>query len=215
MGARIVVVFGLGAALIAVLGYLWASQPVPKRLDPLAVPTFEDKAAHAGRSTMVPRPTLLPTDCTDLLPGQPDMAALLGGPTGSVRVHSVIGVAAPSVGQLERLTCLYTQPGRPAPSVTVIIGVFADPTSAARQRDRNISAEGGDTRASAPAPLGAANATLLTEPARRLLMLAYDRYTVTAGLANGVLPDAEAGPMLTDLTQRMLPALTPPSQPRH
>jgi hypothetical protein len=42
-------------------------------------------------------------------------------------------------------------------------------------------------------------------------MVDYDRYTVTASLAHGVVPDAQDGPVLVDLVRRVLPNLAPPA----
>jgi hypothetical protein len=190
--------------LVAGFGYAWAGEPAPVPTAPVAVPTFAIPAAGAGPAGSAPRATLLPTDCAELLPGQPDMSALLGRPTGSVGMHTVVGVPAPSVGQRERLTCVYLNGG-----LTLTLGAFTDPASATAQRDRNIAVERTDSLAIAPAALGLARATMLTESSRRLLLVAYDRYTLTAAMAPGVVPDDQAGPVLTDLAQRVLPRLAP------
>lgn len=213
MGVQVATIFAAGVVLVGGIGYAWARQPAVVTGAPLAVPSFSAPAAGAGAAARAPRTSLLPTDCADLLPGQPDMAALLGRPSGSVGVHSVVGVAAPSVGQLERLTCTYQQGGR-ANGLTLTLGAFDDPTGAAAQRDRNIEAERADTLSAEPAPLGVARATVVTERAARLLMVAYDRYTLTVRLAPGVVPDDQQAPMLTDLAQRVLPGL-PPGSTRH
>jgi hypothetical protein len=206
VGIQAAAIFAAGVALVVGAGCVWASEPVPTNSAPLAVPSFSASSAGSSTPSPAPRSTLLPIDCADLLAGQPDMAALLGRPIGSVGVHSVVGVAAPSVGQLERLTCNYQQ-GATVTGLALTLGAFADPSSAAAQRDRNIAAERADTLASAAAPLGDARATVLTEAARRMLLLAYDRYTLTETLAPGVVPDDQQTPMLTDLAQRVLPVL--------
>ena len=204
MGVQVATVFAAGVVLVGGIG--WASSPVSVSTAPLPVPTFSTRsAAPAGPP---PRTTLLPTDCADLLAGQPDMAALLGRPSGSVDPHSVVGVAAPSVGQLERLTCSYRQGGKDT-GLSLILSAFANPTAAATQRDRNIAAERADTLANTPEPMGDAKATVLTERDRRMLMVAYDRYTLTEALAPGVVPDGQQTPVLTDLAQRLLPGLAP------
>jgi hypothetical protein len=203
-------VFAATVVLVAGIGYAWARQPAPVEAGPLPVPGFSTSATGAGLPRAAPRATLLPTDCADLLPGQPDMSALLGRPTDSVGVRSVIGLPAPAVGQLERLTCNYQVRGG-GDGLSLTIAAFTDPGSAAAQRDRNIAAEHLDTVASTSAPLGEARATMLSQRSRQLLMIAYDRYTVTATMAPGVVADNQSGPVLTDLVQRVLPHLAPPA----
>jgi hypothetical protein len=213
VGIQGATIFAAGVVLVVGLGIVWARQPSGGMAGELPVPDFSTPAASAAPSTAAPaRTTLLPTDCGQLLPGQPDMAALLGRPTGSVGVHTVRGVAAPSVRQLEKVSCSFTPQG--SGRLTLTLGAFDDPTAAAVQRDRNIAAERSDTRSSAPAPLGIAQATLVEEQGKRLLMVAYERYTLTAALDDGVVPDGQAEPVLTDLAQRVLPALVP-TQGKH
>lgn len=213
MGGSWATVVAFGAAVVVGLGCVWASQPTSDDAAPLAVPSFATPTRSAAVSSVPPRPTLLPTDCADVLPGHTDMAALLGKPNGSVGVHTVVGQPSASVSQLERLTCNYQPAGGPATGLVLNLTAFADPASAAAQRDRNVAAEG-DARASSPAALGSARATLLIEPDRRLLLVSYDRYTLSLGIAPGVVGDDQVEPVLTDLAQRVLPGL-PPSPNQH
>jgi hypothetical protein len=190
----------------------WASLPASRTPPALAVPTFAAQAGQLGpAATVAPRATLLPTDCAEVLTGPVDASALLGQPTGTVGVHTVMGVPAPSVGIVERVSCGYQAPGQGGPTLQLGLAAFTDAPSAAAQRLRNIAAERGDTRASAPVALGDAHAVLLNQPTRSLLMVDYDRYTVTASLAHGVVPDAQDGPVLVDLVRRVLPNLAPPA----
>jgi hypothetical protein len=190
----------------------WASLPASRTPPALAVPTFAAQAGQLGPTAAVaPRATLLPTDCAEVLTGPVDASALLGQPTGTVGVHTVMGVPAPSVGIVERVSCGYQGPRQGGPALQLGLVAFTDAPSAAAQRLRNIAAERGDTRASAPVALGDAHAVLLNQPSRSLLMVDYGRYTVTASLAHGVVPDAQDGPVLVDLVRRVLPNLAPPA----
>ncbi|HTF54668.1 MAG TPA: hypothetical protein VK735_45115, partial [Pseudonocardia sp.] len=91
---------------------------------------------------------------------------------------------------------------------------FTDPDAAAEQRGRNVAAESPDTQASRQVELGGAKATLLTEPSRTLLLVDFDRYTLSASIAPGVVPADKPEPVLTDLAQRILANLVPPAN-RH
>jgi hypothetical protein len=205
-------VFSLGAVLIAGFGYAWASDPPAGHAPALPVPSFSGSATTVHADGAPPRTTLLPTDCAAVLPGPTDMAALLAKPTGSVGVRTVVGVPSPQVGQLERLTCNYQVPGVDGSGLVLTLTAFADPAAASAQRARNVAAEQSDTRAVRPGALGAAEATLLAQPGRRMLMVAHQRYTLTAILATGVVPDQHIEAVLTDLAQRVLPNLAPPTR---
>lgn len=209
---RLGVVVAIGVMVVVGFALGWASLPASRTPPALAVPTF---TAPAGQSEPVPavapRSTLLPTDCADVLTGPVDASALLGQPTGSVAVRTVMGMPAPSVGILERVSCGYQRAGQGVPAMQLGLAAFDDRPSAAAQRLRNVAAERGDTRASSPVALGEATAVLLTQPTRSLLMVDYDRFTVTASLVHGVVPDDQVGPVLVDLVRRVLPTLAPPA----
>jgi hypothetical protein len=203
LGVMVVVGFALG----------WASSPASRVPPATPVPSFTAQTGQsAGGPAVAPRATLLPADCAEVLTGTVDAAALLGQPTGSVGVRTVLGVASPSVGLLERMSCGY-QRGQGAPVLQVGLAAFRDAPAADKQRMRNVAAERGDTRAATPISLGDTRAVLLSQPTRSLLMVAYDRYTVTASLAHGVVPDAQVGPVLADLVRRVLPTLAPAAAP--
>jgi hypothetical protein len=214
VGVRLGVVVAIGVMVVVGFALAWANLPASRVPPTLAVPTFTAPTGQAGPAQDVaPRATLLPTDCVDVLTGPVDASALLGQPTGSVGVRTVWGVPAPSVGMLERVSCGYQRAGQGAPAMQLGLAAFTDQPSAAAQRVRNVAAERGDTRADVPVALGDAKADLLTQPTRSLLMVDYDRYTVTASLAHGVVPDDQVAPVLVDLVRRVLPTLTPPAAP--
>jgi len=199
----------VAAVLVGALSYLWVRPPEGALTSPINLPSFA--TVDVAPPDLAPgRTTLLPTDCTELLVGSPDMSALLGQPLGSVGTHSVVGQPSPSVGQLERLTCSYSVSGRDAPALVLTATGFTDPGAAAEQRGRNVVAEGPDTQAYRQVELGGAQATLLTESSRTLLLVDYDRYTLTASIAPGVVPSDKPDPVLTDLAQRVLANLVPP-----
>lgn len=208
MGARFAAVVAVAMLVLAGFGVAWAGDAGGQGASVAVtlVPSFGPTRVSPSVATP-PRPTMLPTDCAEVLPGPTDMAALLGAPTGSVGVRTVLGVPSPQVGQLERLTCNFQAPGRPGPALVLTLTAFTDATAATTQRDRNLAAERSDSRAAQMAPLGSARATLLTQSGRRMLMVANNRFTLTAGIAAGTVPDAAAEPVLTDLAQRVLPTL--------
>lgn len=215
VGLRAIVVLALGTVLLLSGAFGWASQPAASEAPFLPVPTFaapaptlDPSAARVSR-----RATLLPTECGDLLSTPVDASALLAQPVGSLGAHAVVGVSSPSVGLLERLTCNYRRADRGAPVLVLGLGAFTDPGAAVRQRDRNIAAERGDTRAARHVPLGNASSTLLTQPTRYLLMVAYDRYTVTLQLARGVIPDDQVEQVLVDAARRVWPEVAPALPP--
>jgi hypothetical protein len=95
----------------------------------------------------------------------------------------------------------------------VRLAAFTDPAAALRQRNRNTAAEARDTTTSHSFALGKASTTLLHQHRRHLLRLAYDRYTMTLDLADGIVPDQHIEPVLTDLARRIWPNLPPPGPP--
>lgn len=213
MGVRTVVTFGLGALLTAGFVLGWVQAGNEPELTNLPVPRFgsanagDPNAARAAR-----RETLLPVDCGEVLPGPVDAAALLAMPTGSVTARGIIGVGSPSVGLLERLTCNYFPAHKASGPPLMVIGLaaFTDQAGARAQRDRNIAAERTDTLASRPVPFGDAQATLLSQRDNYLLMVTYDRYTVTASVARRLVPEANAEAVLVDLVRRVWPGVLPP-----
>jgi hypothetical protein len=197
----------MAALLVTGLGYVWAREPAGSVAEPVAVPSFSAPTASLAPPAPT-RPTLVPTDCADLLAGSPDMPALLGLPVDAVNTRAVIGLPSPSVGQLERVTCTYTVTGQSAPGVVIMVAAFTTPEAAAAQRDRNVAAES-DTRSAEPVSIGAAHGPLLTERGQHLLFVAYDRFLVTAGINPTLAPGGQVKPVLLDLVQRVLANLAP------
>jgi hypothetical protein len=212
-GVLIALVFALvtGAVLT------WFGAGASSGTSAVDLPTFTAQGEEAAPPLVQSRATLLPADCAGVLTGPVDAAGLLAQPTGSVAVHTMLGVPSTSVGLLERMSCGYQRSGPTggsgAPMLQLGLSAFSDSSAAGEQRLRNVAAERGDTRAAVPVALGEAAAVLLTEPTRTVLMAAYDRYTVTASLNHGVFPAAEEGPVLVDLTRRVLPNLAPAAAP--
>jgi hypothetical protein len=204
----------LAFALVAGAVLTWVDAGASNGASAVVLPTFTAQAEQAGPAPVHARATLLPADCAEVLNGPVDAAGLLAQPTGSVAVHTVLGVPSTSVGLLERMNCGYQRNGATGgagdPMLQLGLAAFSDGSAADEQRLRNVAAERGDTLAAAPIALGEAHAVLLTEPARTVLMTAYDRYTVTASLDRGVFPSAQEGPVLVDLVRRVLPNLAPP-----
>lgn len=210
VGVRAAVVFALGAILVVGAALGWASTPSEPDGPTLPVPSFSGTAPTTqDPAKLAKRSTLLPIDCAGVLSKPVDAAALLAQPVGSLDASSVVGVPSPSVGMLERLTCTYRRVNQQDPVLVLWMAAFTDPGAATDQRDRNVAAERGDTRALKDVPLGRARATLLTQPSRYLLMLAYDRYNITLTLPKGVVPDPQVEPVLVDLARRVWPDIAP------
>jgi hypothetical protein len=208
---------------VTLAGSVWilASQPTLATKAAVAVPTFDTPRSvdawpdgPAPLSTL-PRSTLLPGDCSEVLAGPVDVAALFAAPVGSYTDRTVVGVASPSVGMLEQLSCTYQRQdtGENSGPLVLRLAAFADPAAAESQRNRNIAAEADDTRSARPVMVGNAHATLLTQPRDYLMLLAYDRYTMTLDLARGIVPDQNVEPVLTDLARRVWPNLAPARNP--
>jgi hypothetical protein len=212
--SRRALLVALAFALVAGAVLTWVDAGASNGVSAVVLPTFTAQAEQAAPPPVRSRATLLPADCAEVLSGPVDAAGLLAQPTGSVAVHTVLGVPSTSVGLLERMNCGYRRNGPTRgtgdPMLQLGLAAFSDGSAADGQRLRNVAAERGDTLAAAPIALGEAHAVLLTEPARTVLMTAYDRYTVTASLDRGVFPPAQEGPVLVDLVRRVLPNLAPP-----
>jgi hypothetical protein len=214
MGLRVVsglrVVAALAVTTTMIIGVSWAWKPAPSVTDPVPLPGFTAPASARAAPDPLRRDTLLPTSCADLFNGSPDITALLGQPIDSLDAHPIVGLPSASVGQLERLTCTYTQAGHNQPILVLTVAGFTDPAAAAAQRERNLTAERSDTLTDKPVTMGTAHATLLTEPGHTLLFVAAGRDTLTADLTSGAVPSPQTEPILTDLAQRILPNLTAP-----
>lgn len=174
------------------------------------VPTFSGTPAHAAAPARR-RDTLLPSDCRDVITGS-NMSALLGQPVDSVQERAVLGQPAPSVGQLERVTCLYQRAGGriDPPSVTLNLTAYTSDEAADAQLTRNVDAERPDALSSEQLTIGTARAVLFAERGSSVLMVASGRSAVTVTLRDGVVRADQARQVMTDLAQRVLPNLVPP-----
>ena len=189
------------------------------------VPTFSS-ATNPGPSDRPARETLLPTDCTDVLSAE-RMAALLGQPLDGVAVRTVIGQPAPSVGQLERVTCRYQRvpSGRQLDSrgvgqdwagdVVIILTAYGTREQARNQHGTNVAAERSDARSAGNLSIGSAPAVLFDEATQTVLMVVSGRSAVSVAVQRGVVAPNDARAMLVDMAQRVLPTLAPeqPSAP--
>jgi hypothetical protein len=201
----------LGFAVVLYIS-AWILAGTSEPATPVALPTFD--AAPATRDAAPSaRTTALPTDCAETITGPVDITALLGRPIGSVAAQSITGIPSESVGLTERLTCRYRDSRGTGPTtlLQMTAAAFTDPAAAEQQRRRNVAAEQADALTVTDVPLGAARATLLTGREHAVLMVAHDRYTLSATLPHGVFPADQEQEVLTDLACRVLPALAPPS----
>lgn len=199
-------------------------------VDQEPIPTFSGPASSRAPSPTA-RDTLLPTDCTDVLSAE-KMAALLGQPVDGVGSRAVIGLPAPSVGQLERVTCRYQRVssgpanrfGAPIVAqsgpadVVIILTAYGTRAQARNQHSTNVAAERSDARSATELSIGSAPAVLFDEGEQDVLLVTTGRSAVSVALRRGVVTSAEPRAVLVDLAQRVLPVLpaeTPatPDQP--
>lgn len=192
----------LAVVLAAVLAGCGGAAPQATVIPVLPTPRVQTPApAH--------RDTLLPTDCTEVLPDEL-VAALLAQPVDAVSSHTVLGVGSPSVGLLERLDCGYRRRGD-ATTATLQLRAqaYTDPAAASRHLAINVAAEGAVVRTTQNIAIGTAPAVLLTEPGRSALMLTDARVNLTISLFVAVVPTLATPAVLVDLAQRVLPTLAP------
>jgi hypothetical protein len=198
----------LGTALV-VLWLVTACGASSSEIDRQPVPTFDSTPA-ASADSAGHRTTLLPTDCQDIATG-PTMSALLGKPMDSVRTHTVRGMAAASVGRLERVTCMYQLAGVKAgpPALALNMTAYVSPQAADRQLTTNVNAERSDARAVDNFQIGSARAVLLAEKGQNVLLVTSGRCSVTMTLRDGVVAGDQTKAVMVDLIQRVLPNLGP------
>ena len=201
----------LAAGLALALGACSASGA-----ESIAVPTFPAPAEEGGPTTgPADDGNVVPGDCTRIL-GAPDLEALLGLPLGSVALRTTVGVAEPSVGRTERVSCRYTRIGGPArPLLDINATAYRDAEAAVKQWRVNVDAEPGERR---DVPLGSAFAVLFEQRGEGLLMVAHSTSNLTLVLPDQPLPGGRSrGDVLVDLALRVLPAVsvetTPPPPP--
>jgi hypothetical protein len=174
-----------------------------------AVPTFPS-AQQGGAAAPKPRDTLLPADCETVFSGV-DMSALLGQPIDSIKAKAVVGVSAPAVGRLEKVSCLYRRSAAKAgpTDVDLILYAYTDSEAADHHTDTNIAAERANSHAVEPLSIGSARAVLLAEDGQSMLFVVNGRSAVCLTMRNGVVPDDQMRPIMLDLAQRVLPNLAP------
>lgn len=199
------------ATATAVIGLLCGCAGSAPSGDDEPVPTFSSAPSADGPlAPRAARTTLLPVDCADVLAG-PRMAALLGLPVDSVGVRTVVGQPAPSVGRRERVSCLYRRNGNRSatPDLAMVLAAYDTPESADRQLRTNVAAERPAARTADDLAIGSAPATLFDEGTTTVLLVASGRSSLSMTLREGVIAPAQVRPVLVDLAQRTLPALTP------
>lgn len=178
-----------------------------------AVPTFPS-ALHGGLAAAKPRDTLLPAECDTVFSGVA-MTALLGQPVDSITAKAVVGVSAPAVGRLEKVTCLYRRSATKAGPTDVDLNLYAytDAAAADHHTDTNIAAERASSHASENLSIGTARAVLLAQDGQSMLFVVNGRSAVNLTMRNGVVPDDQMRPIMLDLAQRVLPNLAPETTP--
>jgi hypothetical protein len=178
-----------------------------------AVPTFSSDQ-HGGAAAAKPRDTLLPADCETVFSGVA-MTALLGQPVDSIKAKAVVGVSAPAVGRLEKVTCLYRRAATKTGPTDVDLNLYAytDAEAADHHTDTNIAAERANSHAVENMSIGTARAVLLAQDGQSMLFVVNGRSAVNLTMRNGVVPDDQMRPIMLDLAQRVLPNLAPEPAP--
>jgi hypothetical protein len=132
-GLRVVAALAVTTVMIA--GVRWAWKPAPSATEPVPLPEFNAPATARAGPDPLRRDTLLPTSCADLLTGSPDLPTLLGQPSDSLDAHPIVGLPSASVGQLEQLTCTYTQTGHNHPGAGSARPARAEPPARRATRE--------------------------------------------------------------------------------
>lgn len=203
-----------GAAVLVVLvGGCGSGGPVTP-----PVPTFADRPAATARA-VAPRATLLPTDCTGVLPPE-ELVALAGWPLGTATGSTVHDVPAPTAGRVERMICPYTRLGAPAgspPALRVVLAVFTDPGAAAAQLAANDVEQRRTASTAVPVVLGAVTGSWYIDTSSPgpvgLLALREGRDTLELTVPAATAPTSQAQSFAEDLALRILPTLPPPAGP--
>ena len=179
------------------------------------VPTFSSNDEASGADgDRAERKTVLPSDCAKVLGGV-DMSALLGQPVDSVRSRAIPGQPSPSVGRVERMTCVYQLASDLAgpPAVQLKLGAYVDESAAVRQYRTNLRAARTEAVRVEERRIGTAPAAVLTELGQSVLMVANGRTTATIVVRKGTVAEHQTIPVLLDLAQRVLPNLVPRDHP--
>jgi hypothetical protein len=173
------------------------------------IPTFSAPPSPGLAGQVRPRVTLLPTDCAEVVPA-PTMSALLGQPMDSMQVHTVLGMAAPSVGRLERVACQYQRAGvKGVAPLELNLAAYATSAASDAQLVTNSGAEKVDALSSEDVSIGSAHAVLFRERGKSVLLVSSGRSTITMTLQDGVIASEQTRPVMVDLVQRVLPSLAP------
>jgi hypothetical protein len=202
------------AAALLALTALLASCSSGTDLATPPIPTFPGPGAAAPTSAPAPRSTLIPIDCNQIL-SKDELPNLLGLPLGSVDVHALRDVPAPSVGRLERVTCTYTStggagaPNQGSQVLKLLASGYNAPQDAQAQVAVNNQVEQSSGVNGVDTPIGAAAGTFFSDPDGPLLVVTYRRVTVSMALNRGSLSADQARSVLVDLVQRVLPVLVP------
>jgi hypothetical protein len=176
----------------------------------VALPDYPDhgQAVHTVQAPR--RDTLLPADCDGLLPAA-SVPALFALPEGSISDHGVVGVASPTVGMLERLSCTYDRAGdRGGPVLQLRAQAYTDISSASGHFEVNAAAEQHGSNGSHRLAIGTAPAVWIEEPGQHVLLVRDGRETLTVQLRNALAPQEYSQDLAVDLAQRVLPNLVPP-----
>jgi hypothetical protein len=174
-----------------------------------AVPTFPSDQP-GGAAAAKPRDTLLPADCETVFSGV-NMSALLGQPVDSIKAKAVVGVSAPAVGRLEKVTCLYRRSAAKAGPTDVDLNLYAytDSEAADHHTDTNVASEKVNSHAVEQLSIGTARAVMLAQDGQSMLFVVNGRSAVCLIMRKGVVPDDQMRPIMIDLAQRVLPNLAP------
>jgi hypothetical protein len=200
------------AALGLLLGVAGCAASAPGATE---LPTFPAASTSDTASGPDIDDGAIPDDCERLL-RVTDLNALLGLPLDTVTVRSTQGVAEPSVGRTERVTCRYsTKAAGPTQGRSLLdlnAASYTSPEAAVQQWRRNADIEDGVHR---DLPIGSAGAVLVERGGEALLSVVYGPTTLTLILPDQPLPGgrprAEA---LVDLALRVLPTVAPPAPAR-
>jgi hypothetical protein len=177
---------------------------------PVTLPGYPDDGQTRHAAQVPRRDTLPPADCDGLLAAR-SVPALFALPEGSISDHSVVGVASPSVGMLERLSCSYDRVGeRGGPVLQLRAQAYTDIASASGHFDVNTATEQHGSLDSHRLAIGTAPAMWIEEPGQHVLLVRDGRETLTVALRTALAPDEHSQDLTVDLVQRILPNLVPP-----
>ena len=211
----------VGGSLVVAAAILSACSSGGADQQNVPVPTFPAPAPGQSRPGSEPIKIALPEDCGKLL-SVDQAGALFAQPLATVGAQTIRGVPEPSVGRTERVACTYRANGQdPRASTTdgpvlfqLNIGRYKSAAAARTQWQLNANAERSGARSSKDMTVADTPAVLISYGDQTTLSLPFGVDTLTF-----VLPAAAPGQTrpatgtLTDLAQRILPALAPTQPP--